>query len=88
MVNSTFYVGLGAPRPLEKDFGPRALPLIERYATLLGVADLVLHATDPVFDFGFDALAPKHHYVGPLGIWEPPSEVPSYLGEVASHGYS
>ena len=81
VINSTFYVGPGAPRPLDQDFGPRALPLIARYGSLLGEADLVLHATDQVFDLGFDALAPKHHHVGPLGIWEPPSEVPDYLSE-------
>jgi MGT family glycosyltransferase len=79
VINSTFYVGPGAPRPLEQDFGPRALPLIANYGTLLGAADLVLHATDQVFDLGFDALAPRHHYVGPLGVWEPASEVPDYL---------
>ena len=80
VVNSTFYVGPGAPRPLEQDFGPRALPLISHYGTLLEAADLVLHATDQVFDLGFDELPPKHVYVGPLGIWEPPSEVPDYIG--------
>jgi UDP:flavonoid glycosyltransferase YjiC (YdhE family) len=79
VINSTFYVGPGAPRPLEQDFGPRALPLIAHYGALLGAADLVLHATDQIFDLGFDALAPRHHYVGPLGVWEPASEVPDYL---------
>jgi MGT family glycosyltransferase len=79
IVNSTFYVGPDAPRPLEQDFGPRALPLVAHYATLMGAADLVLHATDQDFDLGFDALPPTHHYVGPLGIWEPPSELPAYL---------
>ncbi|MGH2597741.1 MAG: hypothetical protein ACRDH7_17535 [Actinomycetota bacterium] len=81
VVNSTFYVGPNAPRPMEEDFGPRAIPLISRYASLLGSADLVLHATDPVFDLSFDQLPEGHHYVGPLGIWEPPSEAPSYLDE-------
>jgi len=81
VVNSTFYVGPDPPRPLEADFGPRALPLIRGYASLLGSPDLVLHATDPIFDLSFDKLPEKHHYVGPLGIWEPPSERPSYLDE-------
>ncbi|HEU5002568.1 MAG TPA: nucleotide disphospho-sugar-binding domain-containing protein [Actinomycetota bacterium] len=81
VVNSTFYVGPDPPRPLEQDFGPRAVPLIEGYASLLKSADLVLHATDPVFDFSFDRLPDHHHYVGPLGIWEPPSDVPAYLAE-------
>jgi hypothetical protein len=81
VVNSTFYVGPNPPRPLEEDFGPRAIPLIARYASMLGSADLVLHATDPVFDLSFDRLPDDHHYVGPLGTWEPPSEVPAYLNE-------
>src|SRR5205807_1124728 len=43
--------------------------------------DLVLHATDQVFDYSFDRLPSRHHYVGPLGIWEPPPEHPAYLDE-------
>jgi UDP:flavonoid glycosyltransferase YjiC (YdhE family) len=81
VVNSTFYVGPDPPRPLEEDFGSRAIPLIAHYATLLGAADLVLHASDRVFDLGFDGLPERHHYVGPLGIWEPPSDPPAYLEE-------
>jgi UDP:flavonoid glycosyltransferase YjiC (YdhE family) len=79
VVNSTFYVGPGAPRPLDRDFGPRAIPLVAGYASMLDAANLVLHATDPVFDFSFDRLPEHHHYVGPLGIWEPPSDTPAYL---------
>src|SRR5947209_9278000 len=81
VVNSTFYIGPNAPRSLEEDIGPRALPLIRRYAELLASADLVLHATDRVFDYSFDRLPSRHYYVGPLGIWEPPGEVPAYLNE-------
>lgn len=81
VVNSTFYIGPSPPRPVEQDIGPRAVPLITRYAALLGSADLVLHATDRVFDFDFEGLPPRHHYVGPLGIWEPESEAPPYLDE-------
>ena len=81
VVNSTFYVGPDPPRPVDADFGPRAVPLVEGYASLLGSSDLVLHATDPIFDLSFAKLPEKHHYVGPLGIWEPPSERPSYLDE-------
>jgi UDP:flavonoid glycosyltransferase YjiC (YdhE family) len=79
VVNSTFYVGPNPPRPLEEDFGPRAIPLVAGYASLLESADLVLHATDPVFDLSFDRLPEHHRYVGPLGIWEPPGEYPEYL---------
>jgi UDP:flavonoid glycosyltransferase YjiC (YdhE family) len=81
VINSTFYVGPNPPRPLEVDVGPRALPLIAGYAQLLGSAPLVLHATDQVFDFGFAGLPAGHHYVGALGIWEPPSDPPTYLDE-------
>jgi UDP:flavonoid glycosyltransferase YjiC (YdhE family) len=71
VVNSTFALGGEPERPLEEDFGPRAVPLIARYRSLLGSASLVLHATDPVFDFGGSRLPAHHRYVGPLGIWEP-----------------
>ncbi len=81
VVNSTFYIGPNPPRPVEQDVGPRALPLIKRYAELLESADLVLHATDQVFDYSFDRLPSRHRYVGPLGIWEPPRERPAYLDE-------
>ena len=81
VINSTFYVGPNPPRPIEQDIGPRAIPLLSRYASLLESANLVLHATDQVFDFSFDRLPPHHEYVGPLGIWEPPGEPPPYLNE-------
>jgi hypothetical protein len=81
VVNSTFYIGPNPPRPVEEDIGPRAVPLIKRYAELLESADLVLHATDQVFDYSFANLPSRHHYVGPLGIWEPPQERPTYLDE-------
>jgi UDP:flavonoid glycosyltransferase YjiC (YdhE family) len=79
VINSTFYLGPDPPRPLALDVSPRALPLLARYASLLGAPDLVLHATDPVFDFGFTGLPARHHYVGPLGIWEPALPVPDDL---------
>jgi UDP:flavonoid glycosyltransferase YjiC (YdhE family) len=81
VVNSTFYVGPNAPRPMEEDFGPRAIPLIASLGALLDAADLVLHATDQTFDLSFAQLPKRHHYVGPLGIWEPPSAPPAYLDE-------
>jgi len=81
VVNSTFYIGPNPPRPVEQDLGPRAIPLLTRYAALLEAPDLVLHATDRIFDFSFDRLPSHHHYVGPLGIWEQPSEPPGYIAE-------
>jgi len=81
VINSTFYVGANAPRALEEDLAPRAVPLIRRYRELFDQPAVVLHATDQTFDFGFDDLPRGHHYVGPLGIWEPPSDPPAYLAE-------
>jgi hypothetical protein len=81
VVNSTFYMGPNPPRPIEEDIGARAVPLLSRYARLVDAADMVLHATDQVFDFSFDGLPAGHHYVGPLGLWEPALQPPGYLGE-------
>jgi UDP:flavonoid glycosyltransferase YjiC (YdhE family) len=81
VINSTFYLGPDSPRPLALDVSPRALPLLARYAGLLGAPDLVLHATDGAFDFGFTGLPARHHYVGPLGIWEPALPVPDELDQ-------
>jgi UDP:flavonoid glycosyltransferase YjiC (YdhE family) len=81
VVNSTFYIGPNAPRPIEEDLAPRAIPILSRYASLFEGPDLVLHATDQEFDFGFDGLPPGHHYAGPLGIWEPPGEPEPFLDE-------
>jgi UDP:flavonoid glycosyltransferase YjiC (YdhE family) len=78
VINSTFYVGPNPPRALESDFSGRAVPLIQYFLPLLGKADLILHATDPIFDYSHTDLPPAHHYVGPL-IWESPAPVPDYL---------
>ncbi len=78
VVNSTFYVGPNAPRPLAADFGPRAIPLIESFLPSVDRATLVLHASDQVFDFDHGSLPENHRYVGPL-IWEPESSLPPYL---------
>ena len=81
VINGTFYLGPNPPRPIEEDVGVRAVPLLSRYARLVTAADMVLHATDPVFDYCFDGLPPSHHYVGPLGIWEPTMDPPTYLDQ-------
>jgi len=78
IINSTFYIGPNPPRAIELDIGPRPLPLLMRYRKLLSQADMVLHATDQVFDFSFDRLPMRHYYVGPLGLWEPPLAPPPY----------
>lgn len=81
VINSTFYVGPNPPRRIEDDIHPRAVPLIVHFVALMSGASLVLHATDPVFDYSFASLPAGHRYVGPLGIWEPPLEPPPYLDE-------
>lgn len=80
MVNSTFYIGPNPPRPLNVDFGPRAVPLIEYFLPLVERAHMVLHATDQVFDFDYTDLPSNHRYVGPL-IWETNGTAPRYLDE-------
>ena len=79
-VNSTFYVGPNPPRPLVLDFGPFAPVFQDFFGPSLERATLVLHASDPEFDFGFDHLPPHHRYVGPLW-WDPLGEHPAYLDE-------
>lgn len=78
VINSTFYVGPNPPRALEADFSGRAVPLIRYFVPLLAQAHLVLHATDPIFDYNYADFPPTHHYVGPL-IWETPAPIPDYL---------
>jgi Glycosyltransferase family 28 C-terminal domain len=80
-VNSSFFVGPGAPRPLEQDFGPRTWAIARDYfGPNLNRATVVMHATDREFDFGFRGLPAHHHYVGPL-FWEPSSIPPAYVEE-------
>lgn len=80
-INSTFYIGPNPPRPLARDFSERAADVF-RYSVVpyLDRAKLVLHATDPVFDYDPWQLPGQHRYVGPL-LWELPGRVPDYLGE-------
>jgi UDP:flavonoid glycosyltransferase YjiC (YdhE family) len=81
VINSTFYVGPHPPRPLEHDFHERTVLLFRSYfLPLLEYAPLVLHATDPVFDYHHTVLPARHHYVGPL-LWEAPAPLPAYLAE-------
>ena len=77
-VNSTFYIGPDPPRPLVLDFGPFVTVFRDFLGQSLDRATLVLHASDPEFDFGFDRLPAHHRYVGPLW-WDPPGERPGYL---------
>jgi UDP:flavonoid glycosyltransferase YjiC (YdhE family) len=80
VVNSTFYVGT-MRLPLEEDFFPRTRVMFRDFLIPpMECATLVLHATDQKFDFDFQDLPPRHHYVGPL-LWEPPGAILPYVGE-------
>jgi UDP:flavonoid glycosyltransferase YjiC (YdhE family) len=80
VINSTFYIGPDPPRTLESDFAPRAVPLMRYFLAFLEEANLVLHATDQIFDYNYTHLPNHHRYVGPL-IWEAEAPVPGYLDE-------
>jgi UDP:flavonoid glycosyltransferase YjiC (YdhE family) len=67
----TFY-GPFLPRCVRDCF----LPLVKQ-------ADIVLHATDPEYDFQPTQLPKNHHYVGFL-IWEPQMEMAEFLKEPGS----
>src|SRR4030095_3275685 len=80
-VNPAYYFGQQSRRPFEEDFGPYERPLFSHCRSLLDSADLVLHATDAVFDPPPAHLRTHHRYLGPL-LWEPPSALPfSFLNE-------
>ncbi len=80
-LNPSFYFGDTNSRAWEDDFfginvwffRDCCLPLVRR-------ADLVLHATDPEFDYQTSAMPPKHHHVGFL-LQEANSELPEYLDQ-------
>jgi UDP:flavonoid glycosyltransferase YjiC (YdhE family) len=76
-VNPAYYCGPDSLRPFEADFAEPWGPKKE-LRRAIGEADLVLHATDEIFDPPPPSLPPHHHYVGPL-MWERSSEAPSYL---------
>ncbi len=78
VINSDFYIGPDPPRPLSEDFDDRVIPEIIYLADAMGAANLVLHAVDTTFDYGFQDLPPDNFYVGPM-MWERPSPHPRYL---------
>ncbi len=80
-VNPSFFFGEDSARPWDADFrGLSARMLRYWFLPLAQRATLVLHATDPHFDFQPAGLPVHHHYVGPL-LWEIPAAEPSYLSE-------
>lgn len=81
-VNPGFYFGDDSTRRWEEDYYGTAiqwfaesclLPLAQR-------ADMVLHATDPEFDFQPSQLPSNHHYVGFL-LWEASNGLPEYINQ-------
>ena len=75
------YVGPNPPRSFADDYPGVALWWFE-HCVLPPIlqSDHVLHATDQVFDLGFDGLPYNHYYIGPL-IWTPPGSAPSEMAE-------
>ncbi|NIQ11733.1 MAG: hypothetical protein GWO23_19740 [Gammaproteobacteria bacterium] len=71
-VNPSFYFGENATRKWEEDWYGPFIPRLARdcFWPLVKQADIVLHATDPIFDFQPTQLPKNHHYVGFL-LWEP-----------------
>lgn len=83
-VNSTFYIGPRADRPLELDIAPRTLIVFRDFIwPALRSATLVLHATDQRFDLDLQQLPSGHHYVGPL-LWAQHEPTPAYLLEAGN----
>jgi UDP:flavonoid glycosyltransferase YjiC (YdhE family) len=78
VVNPSFFFGDRKRQPHSKDFSPGGL-LLYRHWLLPPMlqADLVLHATDPLFD-GAGSLPARHLYLGPLS-WELPGELPRLI---------
>jgi UDP:flavonoid glycosyltransferase YjiC (YdhE family) len=78
-VNPAFYFGEDSARPWDVDFhGVVARMFRDWFLPLSQRATLVLHATDPCFDFPPAHLPGHHHYVGPL-LWEVPTDAPAFL---------
>lgn len=74
-VNPSFYFGENAASSWEEDWYGPYIPLLAKnsFLPLIERADIVLHATDPEFDFQPSQLPDNHHYVGFL-LWDPPLE--------------
>jgi UDP:flavonoid glycosyltransferase YjiC (YdhE family) len=77
IIHATYYTGEGSRRSVEEDFGHAAGAMM---GSLTAAGDLVLLATDPIYDPPPDPVPPNHHWVGTL-IWEPVKESPAWLEE-------
>lgn len=81
-VNPGFYFGDHSIRRWEEDYYGTAIQWLAEFCLypLARRADLVLHATDPEFDFQPSQLASHHHYVGFL-LWEASDELPEFVDQ-------
>ncbi|HSM02381.1 MAG TPA: nucleotide disphospho-sugar-binding domain-containing protein [Acidimicrobiia bacterium] len=81
-VNPSFYFGAGQRRTWAEDWYGPVVPQLARdvFLPLVGRADMVLHATDPLFDFEPKTLPAEHYYVGFL-LSESSDQVPVTLAE-------
>jgi UDP:flavonoid glycosyltransferase YjiC (YdhE family) len=71
-VNPSFFFGEGAARDWSEDWYGSIVPRLARdcFGPLVDASDLVLHATDEVFDFRPRPLPDNHQYVGFLLLEE------------------
>ena len=81
-VNPSFYFGDHATRDWEEDWYGPCIPRLARdcFLPLSKRANIVLHATDPEFDFQPTQLPGNQYYVGFL-LWEPPTMDSDFLDE-------
>ena len=68
VMNSDFYIGPDPPRSLEEDFDERSRPEVEYLAEQMQHADLVLHAVDQIFDYGFRPVAAAQSLRGAFAL--------------------
>ncbi len=76
-VNPAYYLGPAPARPMSLDW-EKPVDVERGFVPAIEQADLVVHATDPVFDLVPPNLPTNHHYIGPL-LWTPTADVPAYL---------
>jgi UDP:flavonoid glycosyltransferase YjiC (YdhE family) len=81
-VNPGFYFGDHSIRRWEQDYYGAAIQWLAEYCLypLARHADMVLHATDPEFDYQPLQLPSNHHYVGFL-LWEATNELPELVDQ-------
>lgn len=77
-LNPGYYFGPDTLAASQADFAGVGQFFRAALARAVEEADLVLHATDPVFDPPPPSLPRHHHYIGPL-MWERSTQAPAYL---------